>query len=454
VTKQPGKEAAMKRNEMNRAPRREVSKNQVLAAIRKCLPKKGLPLQVDDQRVRWTPRLLVTAAILMSWKATASLQDAFAWGRECVVAMYGTRRRPGGSYQGFIARLRRQSAELLETVVSAFRAATRKVAGEAWQTGRWVLMGADGSRVNCPRTEANEQAFGCAGRKKTGPQLFLTVLYHVATRLPWAWRRGGGKASEKHHLLEMIPLLPESTMLLADAGFPTFDVLVALQQAGVEFVVRVGSNVHLLGKLYGKVRTKSDGIVWLWPQAKQNEAPLILRLTVVRDSGKPVYLITSVLDASVLSDAEVGRMYRLRWGVEVFYRSLKQTMSHGKLRSGQPDNAKVELDWGVVGLWMLGLATIEAMDTRRRPPGDWSVASALRAMRRAVGRPYRPQRRDGLRKALRQAVQDTYQRRSSKAARNWPHKKTEHPAGPPNLRMATKQERQRAKAFAAPEATT
>jgi len=444
----------MKRNELNRTPKRQVSKDQMLDAMRKFLPRKGLPLQVDDKRTRWTPRVLVTAAVLMSWKATASLQDAFAWARECVVAMYATRRRPGRSYQGFIGTLRRQSAKLLEPVVSALRAATRKVAGAAWQTGRWVLIGVDGSRANCPRTEANEKAFGCAGRKKTGPQLFLTVLYHVATRLPWAWRRGGGKASEKGHLLEMIPLLPESTMLLADAGFPTFDVLVALQQAGVAFVIRVGSNVHLLNKLYGKARTKADGIVWLWPRAKQNEAPLVLRLTVVRDSGKPVYLVTSVLDASTLPDAEVGRMYRLRWGVEVFYRSLKQTMSHGKLRSGQPDNAKVELDWGVVGLWVLGLATIEAMDTRRRSPGDWSVAGALRAVRTAVDRPYRPQSRDGLRKALRQAVQDTYQRRSSKTARNWPHKKNDPPAGPPNLRMATKKERQRAKAFAAPEATT
>jgi len=78
----------------------------------------------------------------------------------------------------------------------------------------------------------------------------------------------------------------------------------------------------------------------------------------------------------------------------------------------------------------------------------------LRAVRTAVDRPYRPQSRDGLRKALRQAVQDTYQRRSSKTARNWPHKKNDPPAGPPNLRMATKKERQRAKAFAAPEATT
>ena len=102
----------MKRNELNRTPKRQVSKDQMLAAMRKFLPKKGLPLQVDDKRTRWTPRVLVTAAVLMSWKATASLQDAFAWGRECVVAMYATRRRPGGSYQGFIGTLRRQSAKL------------------------------------------------------------------------------------------------------------------------------------------------------------------------------------------------------------------------------------------------------------------------------------------------------------------------------------------------------
>ena len=45
------------------------------------------------------------------------------------------------------------------------------------RVGRWAVFGVDGSRVECPRTKANEAAFGSAGRRKTGPQQFLTTLF-------------------------------------------------------------------------------------------------------------------------------------------------------------------------------------------------------------------------------------------------------------------------------------
>ena len=138
-------------------------------------------------------------------------------------------------------------------------------------------------------------------------------------------------------------------------------------------------------------------------------------------------------------------MYRLRWGVEVMYRSLKQTMSRRKMRSQTPGPAEVELNWAMVGLWMLGLATVEAMDFRRHAPSSWSVAEALRAVRTAVRKPTEARRRGGLRPALRKAVKDAYKRRGSKKARDWPHKKTETPAGAPKTRTATKTEVNRAK---------
>ena len=38
-------------------------------AIAKCLPHCGLAFQVEDRRVRWTPRILATCALLLSWSA-------------------------------------------------------------------------------------------------------------------------------------------------------------------------------------------------------------------------------------------------------------------------------------------------------------------------------------------------------------------------------------------------
>ena len=63
---------------------------QLLAAMRTQLPCRGLPLLSPDQRVRWSDRMLVIAALLMAWSPATRLQEAFAGVRQTLVAMYST----------------------------------------------------------------------------------------------------------------------------------------------------------------------------------------------------------------------------------------------------------------------------------------------------------------------------------------------------------------------------
>ncbi len=419
----------------------------LLDAIGQCLPKRGLPLQSDDHRVRWTPRLLVTAAVLSVWAVASTCQEAFAIARNAVVEMYPTRRRPGTSYQGFIKALTRQSSHLLMRVVIALRRGTRDRAGKRWRDSGWVLMGVDGSSAKCPRTKANEQAFGYSGKNRSAPHQAMTTIFHVATGLPWAWRRGDARADEVAQLRGMLDELPDKTCLLADAYYTSYDLLRSLHERGHRFIIRVGGNVRLLRKL-GHAVNEHSGIVYLWPKTKQTTSPpLILRLVKISHKRHPVYLVTNVLDESTLSNKEVGRLYRLRWGVEVLFRSLKQTLGRGTLRSESPAAARLELDWAMVGLWMLGLMTQRAMGRRRGR--DWSVAKARRAVRRAMGN--LPGRRPvgGLRAALRQARGDSYVRLGSKQSRDYPRKKVHKLPGPPKLRMATAKEILRAQGYTA-----
>jgi len=417
----------------------------LLHAIGKFLPHCGLALRSGDQRVRWTDRLLVVTAMLMSLQMASSLKDAFEACWHVVTGMYPTRRRAGHTYEGFIKALQKHSQRLLSIVAAAMRKAVRSVARSYWKMEGWVVMGVDGSRIECPRTAANEAAFGCAGKNKTTPQQFVTTLLHVGTGLLWDWRRGGGKEAERNHLRQMISTLPAKALLLADAGFTGYELLKEVLAGGRSFIIRAGGNVRLLTKLGFAVR-EHDGIVYLWPQAHRDQAPLVLRLVIVHDGRRAVYLLTNVLEDSALSDHSVARMYRRRWGLEVFYRSLKRTMQKYKMRSAAPAQAQVELDWALAGLWMLGLLTVQRMIRSRVSPARWSVAESLRVVRRVMrGRGSR-QAAKGLR-ALAGATKDTYRRRGPKAARNWPHKKTEKPPGPPNIRMATRREKQAAQRF-------
>ncbi len=398
-----------------------------------------------EQPRRWTLDYVIYVSLLMVLDGSQALKDRFAHARQAVGEMFPGRRRPGKTYQGYVKACRRLRREHLQALHRHLRDRQRDLAGPFWRRDGWVAFAADGTRIELPRTVAHEKAFGCAGRDKTGPQLQLTSLYHMGTGLPWAWRIGAGTESEQVHLRQMVGVIPSGALLVADAGFTSFELLYALVGRHVEVLVRMGSNRTLLTGLEdARVQVRGEW-VWLWPQDKQTRyPPLKLRLIrLAQANHTPMCLVTSVLDEQVLTDRQIGQFYRRRWGQEVFHRAFKQTLAQHKLHSGAPEEARRELDWALLAYLLLGLWAVQAQSTASRDPLPWSVAEALRIVRDAL-RPIGGRRRGALVTQLRRAVQDGYVRKGAKVARPWPRKKNDHPPGLPKLREATPHEKHRA----------
>jgi hypothetical protein len=434
---------------------------QLHKAMSEFFPHSGLPLLSDDGRVRWTARLLVMAALFMVWSPGRTLKDRLAEARDSLARIYPTRRRPGRSHEGFSKALARHGSGILAALSDHWRRCARRVADGCWNHDRWVLFGVDGSLFNCPRTGANEKAFGAGGRSNGGPQQRVTCLFHVVSGLIGCWERGPvRKNSERRQFRQMLHLLPPNAMVLADAGFHGYDLLRLLLNQGGSFLIRVGGNVTLLKKLGYAVKEHRQ-TVYLWPQQQQGrvgcrkdtgsdprrrtqckriEAPLVLRLIRLTDSkGKPVCLLTNVLEKSRLGDFAAERMYRLRWGIEVMWRGLKQTLGHHKMLSGAPDRAAAELDWAMAGLWMLQLISVKRMAESGQLPRRYSPAESLRVLRQAMSD--RRQSRRSLKDELTDAVMDEYHRHGPKQARNNLHKRPQRPPGEPVARMATEAEK-------------
>ena len=424
-------------------------------AMSQFLPHKGLPLLSGDGRVRWTSRLLAMVAIFMAWGSGRTLIDRLAQAREAVVGIYRTRRRPGGTPEGFSKALARHSAGILEVLANYWRCCVRRLAASCWEESGWVLFGADGTCVDCPRTAANEKGFGVSGRNRSGPQQRLTCLFHVASGLLWSWTRGGIRGEgERGHLRRMLHLLPPGSMVMADAGFHGYDLLQLILGQGGSFLIRVGSNVTLLRKL-GYAVKEHRNTVYLWPLEKQGRqghkgkkrknlmgvaAPMVLRLIRLTDAkGRPMCLLTNVLEKGRLSDGVAVRMYCLRWGVEVMWRDLKQTMGHHKMLSGTPERAAAELDWAMAGLWMMELICVQGMVRSGRLPRSYSPAASLRVLRQAMSGKRKQRRRLTL--ELSDALRDTYHRHRPKRARNYPRLRPQRPPGEPRARMATEAEK-------------
>jgi len=377
----------------------------------------------------------------MAWDGGVTLAGQFASARAAVIRMFPSRKRPGETYQGFVKALKVWGSLLRKRLAGHLRDRMRRM-DSCWTVMGVAAFAVDGSRVECPRTAANQEQLKCAGRKKTGPQLSLTTIYHMGSGCAWDYRIGPGVENERTHLRDMLSTLPEGATLVADAGFTGHDLLRSILQSGRHVLFRVGRNVTLLEKL-GYACVEKDSTVYLWPGRAQAEeqAPLVLRL-ITLPGRHEVYLVTDRSEEE-LSFEQAGVLYRMRWGVEVFYRSLKQTLQQRKMRSRAAGQAKMELSWAVMGLWVLSLAGVQAVVAKGKTPGNLSIALARNMVRQAMADCGR--RRTNLRKQLATALKDSYVRTGSKAARNWPHKKNERHADAPKIKPAQPRQVQHAK---------
>jgi hypothetical protein len=415
--------------------------------------------------ISWHPRSLVVMAVLWVWSSQAKLTEAFAEAKRLSESLLGS--AAIGSYQGLTQALVRHTGRLMPLLWERLQELMRQTGRNHWRIGRWLPLAVDGSRVTTPRTRRNEQALGAThygqGAKAKSrlkwknkrrrskalgqpvkPQIWLTLLWHMGMKMPWAWRCGPSTASERGHLQELLATqcFPENTLFCGDAGFVGYALWSNILDAGHSFLMRVGGNLQFLRGL-GKVR-QQNGLVHLWPRVafRQGQPPLTLRLLEFQTERGPLYLVTNILSDRALSIEQARKLYRLRWGVELQFRSLKQTFGRGKLRSRTPERALVELEWSLLGLWMVQLFAVREQISIDAPPERSSVALALSVIRQAMQDWNQPSAsRSALRQRLKTAVLDDYRRRAPKQGRYRPPIKDIPVTGTPVILKATPKQR-------------
>ena len=378
--------------------------------------------------------------------------------------------------------LKKWHEQLLLSVVCSLRSRMEQELHDQFRIAGFTVFAVDGSRVETPRTTSNEEAYSAQrkqsrntnkkpkrgksraackrkaqaakrremkkqsaaaiAKKARTTQIWLTLLWHVRTGLPWSWQSGASDSSERHHLLEMLLEIPENSLITADAGFVGYDFWKAILDANRDFVIRIGANVKLIKQLgYARGRNQT---VYLWPDkaAKKKRPPLVLRLIVIHGGKQSVYLVTSVLSKQRLSDKQAVEIYRYRWGIELFFRTFKQTFGRNKLRIHSAANAKLELDWSLVALWSICLLGQRELVRAGEVPSQLSAAGAIKAVQTTM-RDYRvpPESPDEiLYSMLAGALLDGYARSSSKTSWNYPRKKQRERIAAPQITRALKQQ--------------
>ena len=376
---------------------------------------------------------------MMVWSEGQTLAARFEQARDAAGDLHRHWKLPQ-TFSGWSQAIRNKAAAFLPQVTRRLAQQVPCVAPNDWTRHGWVPIAVDGTRLEAPHTQANEDALGCAGRAKSAPQVFLTLLYHMTIGLPLGYRLGPGTDSEQTHMLDMVDQLPpptpqQRTLLVADCGFSCYELCSRLLAGGQDFLFRIGGNRTLIQGL--TPCSGEENRYGLWPEKWQDCEPIVVRLLwLYAEKPHPLFLITNVLDESVMTPAMAAEFYGLRWGEEVFYRTCKQTLDRRTLLSRTPEQCLLEAELLIHGVWLLGLMSVRELGRGGHPPSDWSPAKSRDAVRRAL-RDTRCRARQGLLHAFSQATKDDYERTRSKAARNYPRKKREQPPSPPKIRAAT-----------------
>jgi hypothetical protein len=420
------------------------------------------PLKVHGNTT-WQAADLILLTLVWVWSNDASLTAAFTEARRWSLDVLG--RAAVTTYQGLLKALVTWTAPWLSPLGDHLHHLMEQHGGTHWRLGRWLPLAVDGSRISLPRTRKNEQAF-CApnfGNSRTAryrrnkkkakgkrvrpkarrpqpikPQMWVTLLWHMGLQMPWGWKTGPSNANERVHFQHLLDTqsFPKDTLFCADAGFTGYPLWKALGEAGHAFLIRVGANVKLLRNL-GYVR-QDAGLVYCWPDAmaRQGQPPLVLRLLTLRVGRRWMYLLTNVLEEAALSAASAIELYKLRWGIELQFRTVKQTFARRQLRSRTPQRAYVEMDWSLLGLWLIQLFAVKEQVQIGGVPQRCSVAMAIQVVRATFRRWWdRPE--EAFASQMQGATKDSHKRHGSKKARYRPKYKDKPAAGKPKVRAAT-----------------
>ena len=141
-----------------------------------------------------------------------------------------------------------------------------------------------------------------------------------------------------------------------------------------------------------------------------------------------------------LSKKMMIKFYKMRWGIEIEFRGLKQTIDKHTLRCRNSDRVLVELDWSIRAMAVAELIALrEQIPQEQEPdaydPKDRSLANTIRALRQCMRNLNKyPLPSDGLLHQLSRAIVQTYDNHTDKKARYRPKNPDKKPLDDPDVR--------------------
>ena len=261
----------------------------------------------------------------------------------------------------------------------------------AWYRGR-RLVAFDGSTLDVADERTNRAAFGLPGGGRgqaAFPQVRLTAMVELGTRVAFAWHRGPLRESEAEQAEALLRHLRGGMLVLADRGYFGFPLWLRATQSGADLLWRVPTRNHLpvLERLAdGSFRSIVRGS---GQDRRRSRGACPLRVVEYRIKGvgnRVFRLATTLLDPQQAPATELAALYHERWESENVYDEVKtHLLGRGAvLRSKTPNLVCQEVDGLMLAYYAVRCLIHAAARHADEDPDRLSFVHAVQVVRRRV----------------------------------------------------------------------
>ena len=261
----------------------------------------------------------------------------------------------------------------------------------AWRwRGRCVKL-FDGTTVTMPDTPSNQQAYPQSREQKPGlgfPIARIGALIGLSSGAMLGYQVAAceGKGTGEQSLLaNMMDYLNPGDVLLADALLATWWIIQGALERGAD-VVMPQHGGRITDFTHGQQLGRNDHVVQ-WPRPpkpklmsaeKYARYPEFITLREVKVNGR--ILVTTMLDPAVVSASELGALYKMRWNIEVDFRTIKATLEMDVLRCKSQEMVEKEIAVYFMAYNLVRCAMVKAALLADILPRMLSFAGARRVL--------------------------------------------------------------------------
>jgi putative transposase len=353
----------------------------------------------DDGDI-YTPAVTLWAFLSQVLHAGRLRSCAAAVARIGVLCLVLGRRGPAADTGAYCrARAKLPEGVLRRLVYRVADALESRVPADWLWLGRHVKLG-DGTTLLAPDTPANQKAWPQTRAQKPGvgfPILRMVVLLSLATAAVCGVAVGpykGKETGEPALLRELLDRFQPGDVFLGDCCYTSYFLLALLLACGVDVVVRQHQCRYTDFRVGQRLGEKDHVVVWQRPARpawmdEETYAAIPETLTVrelqvrVEPRGfrvQHLVVVTTLTNGERYPKAEIARLFRLRWHVELDLRNIKISLAMDDLRGKTPEMVRREILAHWLAHNLLRQVMAQAAVRHERLPRELSFAAALAAV--------------------------------------------------------------------------